>query len=153
MNSLNKNMFVPTHINRNNTLFQEGIEYCKNAGKIDLTAGETEGIPVPDAIEKLINENIDMKNITISSDANGSTPKGGVGRVQALYDDIVSCIFQKNVPMETAFKLVTENVAKTLKLYPKKGILQEGSDADILITDKQLRVNKIISMGKILVEY
>jgi len=32
-------MFVPTHLNRNRTLFFQAIEYAKMGGNIDLTAG------------------------------------------------------------------------------------------------------------------
>ena len=36
-------MFVPTHINRNPALFEQGMELWRRGGNIDLTAGETAG--------------------------------------------------------------------------------------------------------------
>jgi beta-aspartyl-dipeptidase (metallo-type) len=46
-------MFVPTHINRNKNIFEQGMEYTKRGGFIDLTAGEKteKDICVPDALE------------------------------------------------------------------------------------------------------
>lgn len=144
--------FVPTHVNRNPVLFNQAIEYCKGGGNIDLTAGEAAGIPVPDAVERLIHSGFDLSHVTVSSDSNGSIPAGGSGKIQCLYDDITDCIVRKKLEPETVFRLVTENVAKVLKLYPRKGTLQEGSDADILITDKNYKIDKLFSMGKLMVE-
>lgn len=43
-------MFVPTHINRSQKLFQQGIELLKKGGNIDLTAGETAGLSMADSL-------------------------------------------------------------------------------------------------------
>lgn len=144
--------FVPTHINRNEKLFNEGINYCMSGGNIDLTAGEMIGICVPNAIDMLINKGANLDKITVSSDANGSIPNIGVGKIQALYDDIKDIIIDKKISPEIAFKFVTENVSRVLKLYPKKGVLKEGSDADILITDKDFNINKLFCMGRLMID-
>ncbi len=145
-------MFVPTHVNRNEELFSQAMEFCKSGGNIDLTSGETEGISVSDAIGRLVRAKIDLSNVTVSSDANGSIPSGGVGLMQTLYDDIINCMNQKIINPEIGFRLVSENVARRLKLHPKKGVLCEGSDADILIMDSAYRIKRLISSGKILLE-
>lgn len=140
-------MFVPTHINRNESLFREGIKYLKSGGRIDLTAGETHGIAVPDALARLRKMDLDLSRVTVSSDANGSIPGGGVSPIQALFDDIKSCIFPDGMAAEAAFRFATENVAQCLKLYPAKGTLQQGSDADILIADSQYNLIKLFCKG------
>lgn len=145
-------MFVPTHVNRNSNLFEEGLSYLRRGGNIDLTAGETAGISVCDAIKRLVESGIDLSRVTISSDANGSAPNGKVGRIQALYDDIRSCIVSKDIPPDTAFNFVTENVAKFLKFYPKKGALLPGSDADILIMDHGFNLDKLFCRGQLLID-
>ena len=43
---------------------------------------------------------------------------------------------------------VTENVAKALRLYPAKGCLADGSDADIVLLDGDLNVDSVFAMGK-----
>lgn len=144
--------FVPTHLNRNKKLFNEAVDYCISGGNIDLTAGETIGISVPDAIGALNARGVDLSKVTVSSDANGSAPNIGVSKIQALYDDIKACILNKKISPEISFKLVTENVAKVLKIYPKKGVLQEGSDADILITDNDFNIQKLFCMGNIMLD-
>lgn len=144
--------FIPTHLNRSMALFHQAMEYCRNGGRIDLTAGETNGLPVPYAIKKLMENGVDLSKVTVSSDANGSMPEGGVTRMASLYDDIRQCIEDFFVPAADAFALVTENAAKNLKIFPRKGSLGEGGDADILITDKNLHIKKLICMGKLLVD-
>lgn len=144
--------FVPTHCNRNPQLFTEAAKYCLTGGYIDLTAGETAGLAVKDAIAALAAMKVDLSRVTVSSDANGSIPGGGISLEETLLEDIKSCIVENKTDTETAFSLATSNVARILKLYPKKGTLQEGGDADILLTDKNYNVNKLIAMGKLLYE-
>ncbi|NLG93074.1 MAG: beta-aspartyl-peptidase [Clostridiales bacterium] len=145
--------FVPTHVNRDGELFGQAVEYCKSGGRIDLTTGETDGISVPDAVEQLIRSGCSLKNVTVSSDANGSNPNGAVSRIHTLWEDILRCITYKKIDPETAFSLVTQNVAKVLKLYPRKGALLEGSDADILVINRNYEMKKLFSSGKLLKEY
>lgn len=144
--------FVPTHVNRNPRLFKQAVNYCLGGGNIDLTAGETKGVSVADAVCKLIETGMDLSKVTISSDANGSIPGGGVCKISALYDDVKNCVAVKKLNPEAVFRLVTENVAKVLKLYPEKGAVKEGSDADILLVDNNFNIQKLISMGKLMVD-
>ncbi len=141
--------FVPTHVNRNPKLFRQAAEYCRNGGNIDLTSGEEEGVSVPDALQQLIDDGIELSRVTVSSDSNGSIPDGGVGRIQSLFDDIFRCITEREINPEAVVSLVTQNAAKVLKIHPKKGTLREGSDADILITDKSYKIRKLVCSGTV----
>lgn len=149
---LPKDQFVPTHTNRSQPLFLQAMDYCRSGGNIDLTAGEKVGISVPNAVHMLAKEGIDMNTVTVSSDANGSNPDGGVIRIHALYEDLKNCIVAEGLEPENIFKLATENVARILKLFPRKGVLQPGSDADILITDKNYNIKMIFSMGRLMMD-
>jgi beta-aspartyl-dipeptidase (metallo-type) len=153
-------MFVPTHLNRNRKLFGQALEYGKNGGNVDLTAGESSenGVTIPDAFTELLNSSVNIERITFSSDGNGSFPysgdsKGnGVGKIRWLLDDVKKCINEKNIPFEQTIKAVTSNVAKILKLFPGKGTLQVGSFADILVLDASLNIRYLISGGTIMIE-
>ncbi len=144
--------FLPTHVNRNKALFEEAIAYAKSGGNIDLTSGEEAGLTVPEAVLRLINKQVGIGRITVSSDANGSIPGGGVGEIQTLFDDMIKCITEKHLDISTILPLFTENVSKRLNQYPKKGVLAEGSDADIMILDNSFRLQKLFSMGKQLID-
>lgn len=148
---LPKDVFVPTHMNRNPQLFEEAISFCGAGGNIDLTAGEKKGIPVPAAIKTLLDKKIELSRVTVSSDANGSAGED-ICRIQSLYDDIKNAILQENIPPDQAFSLVTENAARRLRLHPLKGVLREGSDADILITDGAYNLQKLLCRGRLMVD-
>jgi beta-aspartyl-dipeptidase (metallo-type) len=148
---LSAEQFLPTHVNRNIRLFEQGVEYAKNGGNIDLTSGEKEGIAVYDAVELLIKNGVDLASVTISSDANGSSCGGGLNKASSLFEDVIKCILHKNIKPEVVFPLITENVAKRIKKYPQKGTLAKGSDADILILDKEYNIQKLFSLGRLLI--
>ncbi|MCX8130747.1 MAG: beta-aspartyl-peptidase [Clostridia bacterium] len=153
-------MFVPTHLNRNKALFEQSINYAEAGGNIDLTAGEAsgQGLSVPEALEILVRKGINMDKVTVSSDGNGSIPGdgtsgSGVGKVVQLFNDIKTSITDKKIEITQALKTVTSNVAKVLKLYPQKGILQAGSDADILVLDKSsLNIDLMLGNGDLCVK-
>ncbi|MDW7675394.1 MAG: beta-aspartyl-peptidase [Bacillota bacterium] len=146
------NMFIPTHINRNKELFEQGMEFLDMGGFIDITAGETseKGYSLPDAIEKLITYNKNLDNVTVSSDGNGSNMGNGICKMSQLFDDMRDCVIERKIDITSVFKTATVNVAKFLKMYPKKGTIKVGSDADILILDKKtLKIDTVIIGGEI----
>jgi len=63
-------------------------------------------------------------------------------------EDITRCITEKGILPETAFRLVTENPAKRLKQYPRKGTLTGGGDGDIVLLDQNYSIKMLFSMGK-----
>ena len=142
-------MFVPTHVNRNPLLFLEAMNYRRERGQIDLTAGETAGISVPQAVSRILDAGLDLSGVTVSSDANGSAPGGSPGRIGALYDDLQACILQSGLSPDIVWPLFSENVARVLKLYPQKGVLMEGSDADILVTDRNYNPQMLFCRGRL----
>lgn len=154
-------MFVPTHLNRNKVLFTQAVEYALKGGNIDLTAGEAsdKGYSIPDALELLMGKGVNIDRITFSSDGNGSMPSSTgnyseVGRAGQLFEDFRNCILQKKIGLNTALKPVTSNVARVLKLYPKKGALCKNGDGDILVLNKKdLTINKLFIRGEVFIDH
>jgi beta-aspartyl-dipeptidase (metallo-type) len=145
--------FVPTHVNRNRKLFRQAVDFCLSGGNIDLTSGEQDGIPVPEAVRILLNAGCSLSRVTVSSDANGSCPGGGAARIQTLWEDVMRCIKDQRISKEQAFCLVSRNVAQVLKLSATKGSLTEGKDADLLVTDRSLKLKKVYARGALLKEF
>lgn len=143
-------MFIPTHLNRNKSLFHQAIEFANNGGNIDLTAGQNSetGYSVPDAMELIFKEGVSIDRVTVSSDGNGSIPPNGIGKALQLFEDIRLCILERNLDITSVLKTVTENVAKRIKLFPQKGTLAEGSDGDIVLINKQdFKINSVLIGG------
>jgi beta-aspartyl-dipeptidase (metallo-type) len=153
-----KSMFVPTHLNRNKALFAQAVQYWINGGNIDLTAGENTaaGCTVPDCLQQLLGFGKGLERVTVSSDGNGSGAGDShteVGSVMTLFEDIKIAVHEFKMPLETVLKTVTSNVAKLLKIYPVKGQLAKGNDADIiLLNSRTFTLDMLFARGRLLFE-
>ncbi|SHE80398.1 MULTISPECIES: beta-aspartyl-peptidase [Caloramator] len=159
--------FWPTHINRNPSLFKEGIEYAKKGGFIDFTTSsdpvfwEEGEVKASRAIRICLEEGVGEENITLTSDGQGSLPqfnekgefvKLGIGRVTSLYKEVRDAVLEDKVPIDKALKCITKNPARILKLN-NKGRVDVNMDADLVLVDKDsLEIETVIAMGKILME-
>ncbi|WP_315077902.1 beta-aspartyl-peptidase [uncultured Clostridium sp.] len=153
---------LPTHINRNTNLFMEGLKYVKEGGLIDLTTSsdvnflEEGELTASEGLKKYIEAGLPIENITFSSDGNGSMPKFdenkkivglGICSVESLYLQVKEGIKKYGIPIEVAIKVITSNVADTLKLY-NKGRIEKGKDADLVIVDENsLDIDIVIANG------
>ncbi|UCE21687.1 MAG: amidohydrolase family protein, partial [Candidatus Aminicenantes bacterium] len=52
------------------------------------------------------------------------------------------------LPFEKILRMVTINPAKLLKVENKKGFLKRGSDADVVIMDKEMNLRDVFFRGK-----
>ena len=161
--------FLPTHVNRNEALFQSAAEFAKAGGVIDFTGNEDidywesicDEVRVCSGIRRLLESGVSENNFTISSDGQGSLPvfnsKGeyqgiGIGKASCLLKEVRECVEREDIPLETALRAVTANPARILKLG-KKGRLQPGCDADLcLLTEDGLKLHTVIAKGKIMVQ-
>ncbi|HHY81020.1 MAG TPA: beta-aspartyl-peptidase [Thermoanaerobacter sp.] len=159
--------FVPTHINRIGHLFEQGLKFIEMGGVIDLTSdikpdAHTKTALTPkEAIKKIIENKLPIEKVTMSSDSNGSIPvfdenkrlvKVMVGSAQTLYRDLREVIVEGILPIEQAIKIITENVAKVLNLYPNKGCIKEKSDGDIVVLDSNLNIHFVIAKGVFMIK-
>ncbi|MEL7564506.1 MAG: beta-aspartyl-peptidase [Dehalobacterium sp.] len=150
-------MFVPTHLNRNRNLFEQGLKLLHMGGNIDLTAGEKNGLSIPEAFIKVMEEHNSLDQVTITSDGNGSVPgkssEPEIGQVKDLFKDFCQAAFEGRIPLDQLLKTVTINPAKILKIFPRKGVLAPGSDADILIMQEEnFKVEMLLSRGEFLIK-
>lgn len=146
--------FRPTHCKN-----QLGDAYIFNemGGYIDFTAGtspEVAGI-LKDALAKAKHPEL----ITLSSDSNGSMPIWGpsneligmgTGKMTTLFSTVKDMVLNEGVRFEDALRLITENVAKALEIYPAKGTIKVGSDADLLLLDENLEIDFVMAKGQVM---
>lgn len=154
---------LPTHVNRNSRLLNEGLGLMEIGGYVDLTTSsnpdflEDDEYRAGEALKYLIDNGADITKITFSSDANGSMPvfdeKGnlmglGVGSIGTLFREVKYSI-SRDLKLEDAIKVLTSNPAKVLGLK-NKGMISKDMDADIVLLDKDLEIDTVIAKGKIL---
>lgn len=151
----------PTHVNRRDELLEESFDYAKRGGKIDLTCGMRDHLTPGKCIIMAKEKDIPTENITISSDGYGSWSKYdesgnlvemGVSSVSSLHSEFKSMVHELNFSIEDALTYITSNVAKALEIFPKKGSISEGSDADLLLLDDNLDIDTVIANGKIMIQ-
>ena len=160
--------FLPTHVNRNEALFEECLDFAAEGGNIDFTGNEDidyweticDEVRVCKGIRRLLDRGISSDRFTISSDGQGSLPvfnaKGefqgiGIGKASCLLKEVRECVQREGIPLETAVKGITSNPASILKLKGK-GRIKEGYDADIcLLTEKSLELKTVIAKGQVMV--
>ena len=71
----------------------------------------------------------------------------------ATWDRLIRTMVQKaEVPLEDAIRMGSETPARIMGVYDRKGSLQRGKDADIVLLDKELQVRAVWSMGNLVEE-
>lgn len=71
----------------------------------------------------------------------------------ATMDVLVRVMVQKaEIPLADAVRMASESPARIIGVADKKGSLQKGKDADIVIMDEHLNVRCVMSMGHIVPE-
>jgi beta-aspartyl-dipeptidase (metallo-type) len=155
--------FMPTHINRTSALLDQGIEFLRAGGHIDLTAGCDDfpaELQVPAVLQMLNERQILNDRVSVTSDGNGSMPQYneagvligmGVGSVEVLWRDVRESVINYGLPLEVALRTITSNVANVLCLK-NKGRIQVGYDADLVLLDEVLQVQAVWARGKCMVE-
>lgn len=148
----------PTHVNRRQELLKEAFEFARMGGLIDLTAGISRTASVAEIIVEAYKEGIPLENITISSDGGGSWSNYdncgklveiGVSGVDGIFKEIICLVKEKGFKLEDALNFGTSNPAKALGIFPQKGAIAEGSDADIILMNNDLEIETVIANGKI----
>lgn len=154
--------FLPTHVTRTESLLKQAIQFAKMGGNIDLTVkGQDLTFPLTTArsLKMALEGGVSIDQITLSSDSNGSMPvfdekgrmiKIAVGDIQKLYEEWRDLV-KEGFPLEDILKLVTSNPAKRVGIFPNKGTLEEGKDADLLILDDTLEIESVMARGQVMI--
>lgn len=164
---LKLSQFYPTHINRNEALFQAGIEFAKAGGVIDFTTSTTAydlqhgEVAAAEALARALQAGVPTMNLTLSSDGNASLPiynDNGelvgleVGKVQSLYQVARQAVLEYKVPLTAAITAITAAPAAVLGLK-HKGRVAAGMDADLVLLHKtDLTIRDVFAKGRQLVQ-
>lgn len=159
--SIPAKIFRPTHVNRSQQLLEQGMKYLNMGGYVDYTCGMDEDYTPGRCILDAKMNGLPVEHITISSDGHGSWSRYdeagnlteiGISSLGSLYDEFKDMIQNLGMPMEEALTYMTSNVAKALEIYPKKGCIKVGADADVLLLDQTLNLDSVIARGKVMMK-
>ncbi|MCG6659137.1 beta-aspartyl-peptidase [Halomonas campisalis] len=155
--------FMPTHINRTPALFEDGLRFAREGGRIDFTTSTTPAlladgeVPAAEAVARALHARVEPSRITLSSDANASLPQFDEarrfvglepGRLSSLFAALGQCVHDHGIPLERAIGMASGHAAEALKL-PHKGRLAPGCDADLLVlADTGWAIDQVWALGR-----
>ena len=155
--------FLPTHVNRNPSLFEEGLAWAKAGGAIDFTTSavpaffEEGEVKCSLGLRRAIEAGVDVSRITFTSDGQGSLPSFDergvlkrleIGRVTSLWSEIRDAVRDEGLALETVLPVGTSNPARVLKLR-RKGEIAAGADADLILVDPaELTIHGVLARGR-----
>lgn len=150
---------LPTHVGRNDDLFDQAIQYAKMGGRIDISAGWSmnDFQEVARKICNYLEVDPQLNQLSLSSDAYGSHPVFnekleciGLTYVtpESLHEVIKVLVKEKDIPLSTAIKLITTNPANNMGIQNVKGRIAIDFDADFVIYDNQMDIYGVIAKGK-----
>jgi beta-aspartyl-dipeptidase (metallo-type) len=154
--------FLPTHVTRTESLLKQAIQFAKMGGNIDFTVkGRDLSFPLTTAraLNMALEGGVSIDQITLSSDSNGSMPvfdekgrmiKIAVGDIQKLHEEWRDLV-KEGFALEDILRLVTSNPAKRAGIFPNKGTLEDGKDADLLILNDALEIESVIARGQMMI--
>lgn len=146
----------PTHMGRTKNLFEQGIEFAKMGGMVDISTGGTKYIEPYKALLYGLEKGASINNFTFSSDGNAGLDKKDengnlIGFRKAPFDlNIVQAqmlVKDGGLSITDAFKTITLNPAINLGLA-SKGRIAVGADADLCAFDDDLNLLDVFALGK-----
>ncbi|MGE5542119.1 MAG: amidohydrolase family protein, partial [Bacillota bacterium] len=159
--------FLPAHVNQNNVYFEQIIKFAKMGGTADLTSSYSPDAGFPQAIKPskaariLLESGVPITRITMSTDGNGAHPYGDKdGRpagshylaVSTLYSEFRDLVQAEGFALEDALRVLSTNQAGLMRMPDKKGAIKKGADADLLMIEKDLTLNKVFAKGRLMVD-
>ena len=148
---------VLTHVNRSAGLLERAFAYARKGGRIDVTTcvrppERPTGIKPSQALKRYLAEGLPPENITFTSDGNASrmldNGKLDYTRVGTLLDEFRDCVQKEGIPLPQALAVVTRNAADRLGWARERGILKEGTFADLAFFTENLELTDLMANGR-----
>lgn len=78
--------------------------------------------------------------------ADHSALAGSIATMDVL---IRTCIHRAEIPIIDVFRMVSETPAKIMGIFDRKGSIEEGKDADIMMFDDDIDLTYVMQMGNV----
>lgn len=142
--------------------------YLMDGMNVELVA---DGIHVPPVILRMVHKMKGVERTCLITDAMGCTAsdskeafdprviiEDGVcklsdrsaiaGSIATMDRLIRTMVQQAEIPLEDAVRMASETPARVMGIYDRKGSLDKGKDADVIIMDENLELKGVWSMGR-----
>lgn len=154
--------YLPTHCNRNSRILDQMVGWGRGGGPVDLTTIRIipDMVPCAEAAPYLIGKGVPIDRLSMSTDAGGVYPHltDSEGRATmarwettALHTEFVSLV-EAGLELSDALQLVTSNPARHLGLLARKGRIAVGADADLVLLEDDLSIDRVVARGRLVVD-
>lgn len=133
-------------------IIADGIHVCPEMIKLSLQAKGTDGmILITDSIRAKCMKNglydLGGQNVTVKEGKalldNGTL----AGSILKMKESVQNMMEFANISLKEAVRLASTNPAKQLNVFDRKGSIEKGKDADIVILGRDLEVKQTICRG------
>ena len=69
-----------------------------------------------------------------------------------MYKTFLMMLKNCHLPFSDVLRIITSNVARTLGIEAKKGTIEVGKDADLVILGKDFDIKTVLACGRTMVE-
>ena len=81
----------------------------------------------------------------------GAAAAGWPGSTITLLDAVQRAVHLAGVDLHTAVEMATLTPARYLNIHDRKGHLNVGADADLLVLDDEIELRQVIAGGQVVV--
>ena len=137
-------------------MLEDAIECAKRGMVLDLTGNipKPEAIAASKAFRMMLEAGVPLENITFSSDSgayHNDNGKDTILPVDVCAKELRLMVKDEGISLSDALATLTINPARLYCLADRKGSLEAGKDADVLLLDDALNVDTVIANGSVLV--
>ena len=112
---------------------------------VELTALVTDALAVTDSdSEKAFGPRVIIED-GVCKLSDRSALAGSIATMDRL---IRTAVTEADIPLRDAVRMASETPARIMGIYDRKGSIQRGKDADLLIMNDDMRLKAVFSLGK-----
>lgn len=111
---------------------------------VEKTALITDSLAYADSTGSVVSEPRVILEDGVCKVADHSALAGSIATMDCL---IRTCAQKANIPLIDVFRMASETPAKIMGIFDRKGSLEDGKDADIIMFDKDLNLKYVMQMG------
>ena len=111
---------------------------------VEKTALITDSLAYADSTGSVASEPRVILEDGVCKVADHSALAGSIATMDCL---IRTCAQKANIPLIDVFRMSSETPAKIMGIFDRKGSLEDGKDADIIMFDKDLNLKYVMQMG------
>ena len=158
LSELPARVFNPTHINRQEALFEEALALAREGSTVDITAypvsEDDDAWPAEIALMKYLESGAPVDRITISSDGGGCLPvfneqgeitEMDIGQAANLPLTLKN-LLASGAALEQVLPAFTANVANILRFHDR-GRIRAGNAADVVVLDDNDDIHDVMIAG------